>query len=142
MTLWVKILTSLGSLVSIGFGVWHFFVPRIWNWYAYIDPSATELALAVRAINLFFSLSLVLFGLANLLVVYNAPQERFSLMVLLSTSCILWATRSIWQLLYPQGSFQTALQYGLLLIFVLVFFCFAFSLWLVATAPLSLLRKP
>lgn len=135
MTLWVKILTAVGGLISIGFGVWHFFVPKIWNWYAYIDPSATELVLAVRAINLFFSLSLVLFGVANLLVVYHAPQERFSLMVLLSASCVLWATRSIWQILYPQGSFQPALQYSLLLIFILVFFCFAFSLWLLASVP-------
>lgn len=135
MTLWVKILTAVGSLISIGFGVWHFFVPKVWNWYAYIDPSATELVLAVRAINLFFSLSLVLFGVANLLVVYNAPQERFSLMVLLSASCVLWATRSIWQILYPQGSFQPVLQYSLLLIFILVFFCFAFSVWLLAFVP-------
>ncbi len=127
----IKILTALGSLASTGFGVWHFFVPRIWNWYAYIDPSATELILAVRAINLFFSLSLVLFGMANLFVVFKSPQERFSLMVLLSASCILWATRSIWQILYPQGSIQPYLQYGLLLIFILVFACFAFSLWLV-----------
>lgn len=131
----IKILTLTGSLASIGFGIWHFFVPSIWNWYAYIDPSATELVLAVRAINLFFSLSLVLFGVANVLVVYKAPQERFSLMVLLAASSVLWATRSVWQLLYPQGTFHAEVQYGLLSIFILVFFCFAFSLWLVAKMP-------
>lgn len=57
-----RILITVGSGVSIGFGIWHFFVPRIWNWYSYIDASATELILAVRALNLLFSLSLVLFG--------------------------------------------------------------------------------
>ncbi len=127
----IQILTSLGSIASIAFGMWHFFVPAIWNWYAYIDPSATELVLAVRAINLFFSLSLVLFGAANLLVVYCAPQEKFSLIVLLSASGILWATRSIWQVIYPQGAMIPAVQYGMLLTFILVFFCFARALWLV-----------
>lgn len=131
MERWIKILTTIGSLASIGFGVWHFFVPTIWNWYAYIDPSATELVLAVRAINLFFSLSLVLFGVANLLVVFNAPQERFSLMVLLSASSILWTTRSIFQILYPQGAYRPTIQYSLLLTFILVFSCFTVSLWLV-----------
>ena len=56
----VKILVLFGNIASIGFGVWHFFVPRLWNWYAYIDIRATELVVAVRAINIFFSLALVL----------------------------------------------------------------------------------
>lgn len=131
MTPWIKILTTLGSFVSIAFGFWHFFVPKIWNWYSYIDQSATELVLAVRAINLLFSLSLVLFGLANLFVVYRIPQERFSLMVLLASSGILWATRSILQILYPQSSYHPIVQYILLLTFILVFSCFTVSLWLV-----------
>lgn len=131
MTPWIKILTTLGSFVSIAFGFWHFFVPKIWNWYSYIDQSATELVLAVRAINLLFSLSLVLFGLANLFVVYRIPQERFSLMVLLASSGILWATRSILQILYPQASYYPIVQYILLLTFILVFSCFTVSLWLV-----------
>ena len=28
----------------------------MWDWYSYIDVSASELALAVRAVNVFFSL--------------------------------------------------------------------------------------
>ncbi len=131
MTPWIKILTSLGSIVSIGFGLWHFFVPKIWNWYSYVDQSASELVLAIRAINLLFSLSLVLFGLANLFVVYRIPQERFSLMVLLASSGILWATRSILQILYPQASYRPIVQYILLMTFILVFSSFAVSLWLV-----------
>ena len=43
----IKTLTTIGSLVTIGFGAWHFFVPTVWNWYAYIDPAATELNLPV-----------------------------------------------------------------------------------------------
>ncbi len=65
MNLLVKILVMIGSSASIGFGVWHFFVPKAWKWYSYIDANATELAAAVRAINAFFSLSLVLFGIVT-----------------------------------------------------------------------------
>ena len=69
MNLPVKILVIFGSSASIGFGIWHFFVPKAWNWYSYIDGNATELVAAVRAITAFFSLSLVLFGIVNILLI-------------------------------------------------------------------------
>jgi hypothetical protein len=131
MKIWVKILTAFGSIVSIGFGVWHFFVPKIWNWYLYIDKTATELIIAVRAINIFFSLSLVLLGMTNLLIVFKKPREKFSLIVLLSVSTILWGTRSVLQIIYPQGSQNPVLQYSMLVIFLLVLACFTISLFLV-----------
>jgi hypothetical protein len=59
------------SSASIGFGIWHFFVPRVWNWYSYLDINATELVAAIRAIYVFFSLSLVLFGIVNILFIYR-----------------------------------------------------------------------
>lgn len=131
MTLWIKILTSIGSIISIVFGIWHFFVPKIWNWYAYIDKSATELVLAVWVINLFFSLVLVLLGLTNLLILYKIPQEKFSLFVVLVISAVLWTVRVVIQVIYPQGSQNPFLQYILLLIFIVVWGCFALSLFLV-----------
>ena len=125
------LLTTIGSLISIGFGIWHFFVPRIWHWYSYMDKTATELVIAVRAINIFFSLSLILFGAANLLFVFKTPQDRYSMIVMLSISTILWGTRSVLQIMYPQGSQRPGLQYGMLFIFVLVWACFAFALFLI-----------
>lgn len=56
MCSFVKFLVTLGRSASICFGIWHFFVPKAWNWYAYIDARATELIIAVRAINVFLSL--------------------------------------------------------------------------------------
>ncbi len=47
MNLLVKILVMIGSSASIGFGIWHFFVPKAWNWYSYIDINATELVATV-----------------------------------------------------------------------------------------------
>ncbi|MEI7615765.1 MAG: hypothetical protein WCJ54_03540, partial [Actinomycetota bacterium] len=102
MNLLVKILVTIGSSASIGFGVWHFFVPKAWKWYSYIDINATELVAAVRAINVFFSLSLVLFGLLNILFIYGGRSNRYSIIVMLSATCILWMTRLVFQLIYPQ----------------------------------------
>jgi hypothetical protein len=122
-----RTLVTIGSAASIGFGVWHFFVPKAWAWYSYIDPSATELMLAVRAINVFFSLSLVLFGAMNLLLAYGPRVDRYSLLVVLAATSVLWATRVVMQLAYPQGSMSPALQYGMLAAFVLVLGCYVAS---------------
>lgn len=131
MSTLVKVLTTIASLISLGFGVWHFFVPRLWDWYSYMDPDATELVVAVRAINIFFSLSLVLFGGINILFVYVPSVDRFSVIVMLSATSLLWLTRVILQLVYPQGSMNPALQYGMLTAFIVVTVCYITSLCLV-----------
>lgn len=130
MNLFVKILISFGSLTSIAFGVWHFFVPKAWKWYSYMDPAATELVVAVRAINVFFSLSLVLFGLMNILFVFGKPN-RYAVIVLLAATCVLWLTRLVFQILYPQGSMNPVLQYGMLAAFFVVTLCHLVALGLV-----------
>lgn len=113
-----KILTTIASLITIGFGSWHFFVPKIWNWYSYVDPRATELVLAVDAINFFFSLLLVLIGVMNILLIWNDQTNDFILVVVLSVSVILWIARSILQVIRPQGTMVRGLQYGMLAVFV------------------------
>jgi hypothetical protein len=133
VSLLVKILVLIGSTVSIGFGVWHFFVPGWWDWYSYIDRSATELVLAVRAINAFFSLSLVLFGVVNALLVWGGRSNRYSIVVFLTATCVLWMTRVVFQLVYPQGSANPVLQYGMLAAFIVVFLCYAIPLFIVAS---------
>ncbi len=125
--LFAKILITIGSSTSIGFGIWHFFVPRTWNWYSYIDAKATELIAAVRAINAFFSLSLVLFGLVNILLIYGDKPNRYSILVMLAATSVLWIARVAFQLFYPQGSLYPGLQYGMLSAFVFVTLCYLIS---------------
>jgi hypothetical protein len=124
MNLLVKILVMIGSSTSIGFGIWHFFVPKAWKWYSYIDGNATELVAAVRAINAFFSLSLVLFGIVNILLIYGGRSNRYSIIVMLAATCVLWLTRVSFQVIYPQGSLYPGLQYGMLSAFVIVTLCY------------------
>jgi hypothetical protein len=127
----VKILVIVGSVASIGFGVWHFFVPSMWNWYSYIDTNATELVVAIRAINAFFSLSLVLFGIVNILFIFGEQSNRYSIIVMLAATCILWLTRVAFQIIYPQGSMSPHLQYGMLSAFIIVSLCYIVSLYIV-----------
>lgn len=129
----VRVLATLGGAVSIGFGIWHFFVPKVWNWYSYIDSKATELVAAVRAINAFFSLSLILFGVVNLLLIYGGRSNRYSISVMLAATSILWTMRVVFQLIYPQGSLHPGLQYGMLATFILVWLCYVISLMVVVS---------
>ncbi len=130
MDAFTKVLVTIGSSASIGFGIWHFFVPKAWNWYVYIDARATELVIAVRAINVFFSLSLVLFGIVNLLFVLGGRANRYSIMVMLAATCALWLTRLVLQLVTLQGSINPVLQYGMLTVFILVALCYLLALYL------------
>jgi hypothetical protein len=131
MNLLVKILVMIGSTASISFGIWHFFVPKAWNWYSYIDINAKELVAAVRAINVFFSLSLVLFGMVNILLIYGDKTNRYSIIVMLAATSILWLTRLIFQAICPQGSLYPGLQYGMLSAFLIVSLCYVTSLLMI-----------
>lgn len=136
MNLLVKVLVMIGSSASIGFGIWHFFVPKAWKWYSYIDSNATELVLAVRATNVFFSLSLVLFGIVNILFIYGDKSNRYSIIVMLAATSVLWLTRLVVQLIYPQGSMNPVLQYGMLSAFIMVTLCYLISLLIVVLQKL------
>ncbi|MHB1319492.1 MAG: hypothetical protein ACYCYF_12815 [Anaerolineae bacterium] len=130
-----RILVSMGSLASIGFGVWHLFVPGVWKWYSYINAEATELVAAVRATNAFFSLSLVLFGLVNLLLIHGERSNRYAVIVVLSATSVLWLIRVAMQLAYPQGTLVPGLQVAMLLAFALVSLCYLVPLLIVARPP-------
>lgn len=123
-----RILVAIGSIASIGFGIWHFSVPKVWKWNSYIDVRATELILAVNAINVFFSLSLVLFGVMNILLIVSKKTDNYSMTIVLGATCVLWCTRVLLQLVRPQGSMSPFLQYSMLSAFVVVFLCYAISL--------------
>ncbi len=129
-----RILVAIGSGASIGFGIWHFFVPALWKWYSYIDGRAPELIVAVRAINVFFSLCLVLFGIMNVLFVFGRKSNRYSIVILLAATSILWVTRVVFQVIHPQGSMNPAIQYGMLAAFVMISLCFLIALGIALTS--------
>jgi hypothetical protein len=131
----VKILVTVGSTASILFGLWHFRVPHVWNWYAYIDAAATELVAAIRATNAFFSLTLVLFGVLNILLIHGDRSSRYAILVMLAATSVLWLTRVAMQIIYPQGTLIPGLRYGMLAAFVVVAACYVVPLLILARRP-------
>jgi len=123
-----KVFTTIGSIIMIGFGVWHFFVPTIWKWYSYINPEATELVLAVRATNIFFSLSLVLIGALNIVLIANPQTSKNAVVALLLVNIFLWSARVVLQIAWPQGTMNATLQYGMTGSFCLVLILFISAL--------------
>jgi hypothetical protein len=123
-----KILTYIGSAISIGFGAWHFFIPKMYKWYSYFDSKASELVVAVRATNLFFSLSLVLIGIMNIVLVSSKHSSKHTIITVLLVNIILWLTRVVMQIVAPQGSISFYLQYGNLSAFILVFILYVTAL--------------
>ena len=126
-----RVLVGIGGLVSMCFGIWHFSVPKAWQWNSYIDARATELVVAVHAINVFFSLSLVLFGLINAFLVLGNRSNKYSIVVALGATCVLWFVRVLLQITNPQGTMNPFLQFSMLSAFILVFFCYAVPLFLI-----------
>ena len=125
------ILLTIGSTITIGFGIWHLFVPAIWNWYSYFPREAQELIVAVRAINLFFSVSLIVFGVLMVVFVYRKPTITFYVRSIAVSLAVLWGIRTLAQVIWPQGSINPALQYGMLGVFIMTFVLFASSLFLI-----------
>lgn len=128
MNILIRVLILIGSASSVGFGVWHLFVPKIWKWYSYIQKDATELILAVRAINVFFSVSLILFGLLGSLITLGNKADKYASVLILSSLTIIWLLRVIMQIVYPQGSLNKYIQYGMLSAFFIIFLCYAITL--------------
>lgn len=120
--MYYKISTYLGSAISICFGIWHFFIPTIFEWYSYIDTNAQELVLAVKATNLFFSLFMVLLGTMNILLIGNKQTSKHTIMTLLTINIILWFIRVVVQIIAPQGTINFYMQYGMLSAFIIVLF--------------------
>ena len=61
----VKPLYYIGATISLFFGIWHFFVPYLYDWFLYI-PSYENLVVGIEYTNFFFSL--LLSGLSILLI--------------------------------------------------------------------------
>ena len=126
-----KVLLTIGSTITIGFGAWHLFVPAIWNWYSYFPKEARELVVAVRAINLFFSISLIVFGAIMLVFLYRKSLAVFYVRSIAACLSLLWCIRSLTQVISPQGSINPVLQFGMLGIFIVTFLLFVTSTFLI-----------
>jgi hypothetical protein len=126
-----RVLLTIGSVTTVGFGAWHLFVPAIWRWYSYFPSNAPELTIAVRAVNIFFSISLIVFGVLMLLFTFRKPVNGFYARSMSVSLAVVRAVRVVVQIVSPQGTLSPLLQYGMLTAFILVFLLFACSSFLI-----------
>jgi len=63
----IKLLYYTGAMISLLFGIWHFFVPYLYEWFLYIPNEYENLIVGIEYTNFFFSL--LLSGLSILLIV-------------------------------------------------------------------------
>ena len=63
----IKILYYISVVISALVGVWHFFVPRMFQWYDYLPMQYENLIVGIDYTNYCFSL--LLFGLSTMLIV-------------------------------------------------------------------------
>ena len=99
-----KVLMRAGSVMMLGFGSWHFFVPAIHNWFSYIPKAPSELVKAIKAANFFLSLELCVFGVMGMALSFMTATNRKAVLLYLLLMSGLWIIRAVYQLVEPQGS--------------------------------------
>jgi hypothetical protein len=110
----------IGGAAALGFGVWHFAVPELYGWWSYVPDAPETLIAAVNATNFFFSFSLSMIGLTNIVMPLITDAAEPVSTYWLWANVGLWTTRVIYQLVAPQGSHSPALQWGMAGAFILI----------------------
>ena len=128
MTTLEKILLVAGGSITLCFGVWHFFVPVKYNWFSYTPSIPSELKRAIVASNFFLSTMLVLLGIVTM---YFAICEAKEVRIILIIMSVLWFTRTIYQIVEPQGSLIPGLSEILTVLFFSTSLCFIIPLILI-----------
>ena len=116
-----------GGLVTLGFGVWHVFIPSMFGWYDYLQDDPVELSRAIGASNFFLSFSLSLIGATSVAFPSLFPDSGPANTVWLWANVGLWTARSIYQAVAPQGSQVPGLAQSMLAGFIVTDLLFIFS---------------
>ena len=125
-----RMLVIVGGLVTLAFGIWHFFAPSLYHWFDYIPSAPAELIKTIVATNFFLSVTLVLFGTLAIVIAIWQWQNNSPVKIMLWVMSILWLVRAVYQLILPQGTAIPGLSIGMTAIFSSTAFCFIFPLWL------------
>jgi hypothetical protein len=116
-----------GGLITMGFGIWHFFVPSMFGWYDYLQDDPVELSRAIGASNFFLSFSLSLIGATSVAFPSLFPDSGSANTVWLWANVGLWTARSIHQAVAPQGTQINGLAQSMLAGFIVTDLLFIYS---------------
>ncbi|TXT57898.1 MAG: conserved membrane protein of unknown function [Candidatus Thorarchaeota archaeon] len=118
----------IGCIVQLGFGVWHFAVPNLYDWYTYLQDIPQELINGINATNFFLSALMTLtaiYAMYIFITSWDLIKNRDALLIILS---ILWVSRTGYQLVVPQGTMIPGLSTVLLVVFGLTALTFIIPL--------------
>ncbi len=99
----IKIVILVGSMITLGFAVWHFLVPWKHKWSNYMPNISKDLENSIKATNFFFALSLLLLGSLSLIVTSWLWEDTLIVKIVLVMMSILWTARVAYQIIKPQG---------------------------------------
>ncbi len=99
----IKIVILVGSIITLGFAVWHFLVPWKYKWFSYMPNISKDLENSIKATNFLFALSLLLLGSLSLIVTSWLWENTLIVRIVLVMMSILWTARVIYQIIKPQG---------------------------------------
>ena len=116
-----------GGLITLGFGIWHFFIPSMFGWYDFLLDDPSELTRGVGASNFFLSFSLSLIGATSVAFPSLFPDSGPANTAWLWANVGLWTARSIYQAVAPQGSPVPGLAQSMLAGFIVTDLLFLFS---------------
>lgn len=117
--LWQRICVITGGIISVGFGLWHLFVPYLYKWKSYMGDAPEELLRAVMATNFFMGLSLAILGAITILLSIRFYQHLSFVRIWMLVMSGLWLVRVIYQVVSPQGRMIPGLSWIMLCAFIL-----------------------
>lgn len=97
----IKISYYTGIAVSFIAGIWHFFVPYLYQWYHYIPNQYENLIVGIDYTN--FCFSLLLSGLSLLLILFGRKllDGNKELLTIYGFLTVVWFCRSIMTIVEP-----------------------------------------
>ncbi len=121
---WLRIAVFIGGIITLGFGIWHFFVPTLYDWGSYMVLLPDELMRGILATNFFLGFSLSIVGALTIIMCIWLWKNLAVMRLWVWTMVLLWAVRFGYQALNPQGQMVPGLAVVMLIIFGLTDLCF------------------
>jgi len=95
------VLYIIGLSLSTLVGIWHFFVPYLFQWYLYIPSEYKSLVVGIDWINFFFSLLLTGYSLLLLIMGKKVFSKNKEMLIMYGFMVFVWFCRVIITFINP-----------------------------------------
>ena len=97
----MKVMYYLGLSLSMAVGIWHFFVPHLYQWYDYLPMQYENLIVGIDYTNYFFSLLLTGLSLLLILSGKKAFAANREIIVFYGFLAFVWLNRALITFVHP-----------------------------------------